>query len=272
MLAEAGRRVGGGEPGGDLDACLARVAEAAPGGLRSIYLSTTHLSGSAPTTKIYLVGRPGALGPSVVEAISRAAVPDALAEPVRRAMAALGKDAVDTIGLAVAAGQVVGGKCYLVMPYLDFSLVKRLVVALDLSVGRALALMRWYRLFIGARWGRLGSAGIGLDLRRAGSSAGVEAYTFPSPHHIEDLGWTIDALWGRVAAGRSGGSLAGLLGQSWRGCESASMYLCGCGVEAGRFARLGRGTIYFGVGKGRSAEAGSAAGRLAGQARLEAPS
>jgi len=271
MLADARLRTGSRESWSDLDECLALVAAAALGGLRSIYLSRTHLSGSEPTTKIYLVGQPGALDQSVVEVVARAAATDVSVEPVLSAMTALGKNAVDSIGLAVNAGRVTGCKCYLVLPYLDFGLVKSLVHALDLSVGRALALARWFRLFIGPHWGRIGSVGVGLELRHRRADVGVEAYTFPTPHHIAKLAGAIDALCGPASTDRSGGSTAERLSQSWRDCDTTSMYLCGCGVEVGRFARLGRGTIYFGVAKGRESRTQSAAARFALQARPESP-
>lgn len=250
MLAETLKCIADRNPGVPLDECFDRIAGVASAGLRSIYLSTTYLRGIEPRTKVYLAGNRSAFGPAVVESLARAT--QAPARAVLRAMEALGKESVDPIGMAIGAGRVTGCKCYLVTPYLHFGLVKRLVDALDLSVGHALALTRWYRLFIGPHGGHINLCGIGLDLGGAETGVGLEAYTAASSHHIAKLRRTVDALWGRAKTEPSECSIVEMIARSSSGCDAASLHLAGCGVEVGPFGRFGRGTVYFHVANGQN--------------------
>lgn len=214
----------------------ARVADVASADLRSIYLATSYGRDLEPRTKLYLVGTPGALRARVVHTVAAALGVPSDADRVVRAMDAVGLDACDTIGLALNRDRIAAAKCYLVKPYMHAGLVRRLAHALDLSAVRAVALLRWYRLFVGSLDGIVGLHGFGVEIASRKREFDLEAYSFPGFRRMEALHSTIGKLW-RASELRS----------LWDRCPAPAPYLAGAGVQITGSGRLDSATVYWGV-------------------------
>jgi hypothetical protein len=145
--------------------------------------------------KLHLIGREDAFVRRVLEGLVPFGVDQSSVDTVLGAAESIGRSAIDFIGLGVDDSGRVRRKAYLsTNPFLDLQTLTRLATALRLSTGRALALVKWYRHFIGDSVGQLGAFGVGVDLVARSGQSGIEAYTYPSTVGRARLRPPIDAL------------------------------------------------------------------------------
>jgi hypothetical protein len=163
-----------------------------------------------------------------------------------RAAEAVGRSSINFIGLGIDGAGRLRCKAYLgTNLYIDLRLLTRLASALGLSTGRALALMRWYRHFIGDHVGQLGAFGVGVDLTAPPGRGAIEAYAYPGNVDLAGLRPRIDALVRRRADASTLTRLWALLDGD--AGSPAGMYLAGCGTDTATFARFGPITLYLGI-------------------------
>jgi hypothetical protein len=231
----------------ELERCVRVLLERSSGAIGAVYWSIGFGCGAPPRMKLHLIGREDVFVRRVLEGLVPFGVDASSVDTVLEAAASVGRSAVDFIGLGVDGAGRVRCKAYLsTNPFLDLQTLTRLATALRLSTGRALSLVKWYRHFIGDSAGQMGAFGVGVDLVARSGQRGIEAYTYPSPVGRARLRPPIDVL------ARSRGR-ADTLRRLWElldrndGSEGG-MYLAGCGTETATFARLGRMTVYLGIG------------------------
>jgi hypothetical protein len=234
----------------DLGRYLRRLAEASSGEVADVYCSVTRVPDAEARPKVYLVGGAGVFDRAVLERLVGALGRREALETCFRILNALGRTSVDILGFAIRGGRVSGCAAYVSTPYFDFRMVTRLVTGSGLPVGHAIALLRWYRRFVGPYAGRLGLFGIGFDLTHPPRAAGLEAYVGQPGAQLGRLRRAIDRLAGATRRPASRSTLEpvwALTGDPHETPAPASLRLAACGVETAPRGRFGRATVYLGV-------------------------
>ena len=248
--------------------CLTTVMQRAPD---AIYWSVGYRAGAQPRAKVYVVGGGNALDGSVLRRLTPHVVHADAIDAVLRAAAAIGKSSVDIVGFALEREAVTRSKCYLMTnPYIDLRSLNTLVTALDLPIGRALSLLRWYRRFIGPHWGQIGSFALGVDLSSGSRARDIEAYAYP----VMDTSALLERVDEQARSGAGRGDRAGL-SRLWRVAsgvssttEPAALHLTGCSVDTGSLGRLGPMTVYLAVSAQPALQAALDSARSASTVRI----
>jgi hypothetical protein len=231
-----------------LERCAGSVLERVTNSDVSVYWSAGFARDAEPRMRMHLIGHDGAFGPYALRGLVSCGCDSTAIDALLRAAESVGRSGIDFVGLGVDGGGRLRCKGYLgTNLYMDLRSVTRLASALGLSTGRALALVRWYRHFIGDHVGQLGAFGVGVDLMARAGRGAVEAYAYPGNVDLARLRPRIDAL----VRGRGHANTLAKLWALVDGDSPAGMYLAGCGTETATFARLGQVTIYLGVGDGQ---------------------
>jgi hypothetical protein len=234
----------------------------------AVYWSVGYKASGEPRAKVYVVGGGDTLDGSVLRRLTPRVVHADAIDAVMRAAASIGKSSVDIVGFALERETVTRSKCYLMTnPYLDLRSLATLATALDVPIGKALSLVRWYRRFIGPHWGQIGSFALGVDLSSGSRARDVEAYAYPAV----DTTALFDRVKAQAIFGAGRRHRAGLsaLWSSVKGVSSAmdpaALHLTGCSVDTASYGRLGPMTVYLAVhGNGAVAERNSSIAARAG--------
>ena len=222
-----------------LEACVAMLCETPHESIVATYVSVTYTRAAEARFKVHVVGRDGAFHPRLLERLVPAIVNADALGTLARAMDALGAESANFIGFGLTGGRIVSCKGYVGTPYIDLRTVTGLAADMELGLGHAISLVRWYRRFVGKHWGQLGAFGVGLDLRTP-RSKGIEVYAYPSQWHIREMRTSLEKQLGDLSP------LWSLMATDDK-AHAASLYLGGTGVETASSGRLGRTTAYFGV-------------------------
>lgn len=208
------------------------------GDVAAVYWSVGYLRGEPPRVRLHIVGKNAALNRETLERLDPAILPRHRLVSVLAAADALRKTAVDIACLGPSSDGSLRCKLYVLTdPYIDLSTVTRFALALGLSTGHALSLIRWYGTFVGHHEGRLGAFGVGMDASGRSGRDGVEAYAYLGDAQMPALRRRID----RHVPGMA--TVWDVLDR--RENDGSRLELTGCGVETASFARLGRVTAYL---------------------------
>ena len=229
-----------------LDQCASNLLQRVARSDVAVYWSVGFAQGADPRMRMHLIGPEGAFGPVVLRSLASWGCDLVAIDAMLRAAEAVGRSSINFIGLGIDGAGRLRCKAYLgANLYIDLRLLTRLASALGLSTGRALALMRWYRHFIGDHVGQLGAFGVGVDLTAPPGRGAIEAYAYPGNVDLAGLRRRIDALVRRRAHESTLTRLWALLDGD--AGSPAGMYLAGCGTDTATFARFGPITLYLGI-------------------------